>query len=66
MSTREYVGPWACVRCGAKLWATARGRSGTLRGLRCHACRTGRVVPERRVEPRLPRRERRKIYTATL
>ncbi|HET9300318.1 MAG TPA: hypothetical protein VFO11_10260 [Candidatus Polarisedimenticolaceae bacterium] len=66
MSTREYVGPWACVRCGSKLWATARRAGRPLHGLRCHACRTGRVVPERRVEPRTPPSERRKIYTATL
>jgi len=65
MRTREYVGPWACVRCGSKLWAThARGEA--VRGIRCHACRSGRVVPERRVEPHLPRRERRRGYTATL
>jgi len=66
MRIREYVGPWACVRCGAKLWATARGPGRALRELRCHACRAGRVVPERRTEPRLPRLERRKTYTATL
>ena len=66
MRTREYVGPWACVRCGSKLWATARARGEGIRGQRCHACGTGRVIPERRVEPRLPRRERRRTHTATL